>query len=168
MNAAHLTPDRAQVLCADRDLDVHALLNRLDIPETMAEAADAAGALRNVDILVEISLLYKILQPAVDEADGRNDIHNLLILKDKIQVDRFWKNRMLRSERDNASLLLSLFHHFSSFFPDASFSSAAACARSRSLSAPLRLISCSCFFCSAFASSGRNGVSALIRYSLLW
>ena len=115
MDPCHLAPDGTQILSSDRDFHVHHLLDRLNIAQAVSEGADPAGSLGDIDILVEVASVYKFLKSAVNESDGRDDIDDLLILKDKVQMDRFRKDRMLRSERNNASLLCSFVHHFASF-----------------------------------------------------
>ena len=65
------------------------------------ETADPAGPLGDIDVFGEFPLLHELLETPVDIPDGRDDIHDLLVLKDEVEVDRLRQDRVLRPERDD-------------------------------------------------------------------
>ena len=69
MHAAHLHPQGAQEPRPARHVDAHHLLDALTVAQAMSEAADAADAFGHIDILLEVSGLDQLFQPAVHEAD---------------------------------------------------------------------------------------------------
>ena len=79
-------PDDAQVLRALGDLDAHEALDRFGIAHGVAERADAADALRNVDELVVVARFDQLLEAAVHEANLRDGFDDLLVLDDQVQV----------------------------------------------------------------------------------
>ena len=105
VHPCELRPHGPQELCSFRNLQVHDVLDRLDVSEAMSERADAAGSFGNQYKLLKVAFFHELLQSSVDEADRRKCVNNLLILQNKIQMDRFGKDRVLRPERDNTDFL---------------------------------------------------------------
>ena len=77
----------------------------------MSERTDAAGALRNQNKFLKISLIYKLLQSPVNKADGRHRVDDLFILQHQIQVNRLRQNRVLRAKRNNTDFFYRIICH---------------------------------------------------------
>ena len=74
VDARELLEDVAQVLHAAGHLDAQQLLGGAHVAVAVPVAADAAGALGDVDELVEVALLGELLQTAVHVADLRDGL----------------------------------------------------------------------------------------------
>ena len=101
MDSGELVPDDAQHLRAVGDLDAHQGLNGLGIAHGMAERADAADSLDDVDELVVVARLDELLKASVHEADLRDGLDDLLVLDHEVQMERLRQHRVLRAERDD-------------------------------------------------------------------
>ena len=77
----------------------------------MSEAADAADAFGHIDILLEVSGLDQLFQPAVHEADIGDGFDDDFIFQDQIEMDRLWQGRVLRAKGNGAAFC----HHFTPF-----------------------------------------------------
>ena len=104
VHTAHLHPDGAQIFRPVRHLDIHDLLYGQTVSKAVSAAADPADSLRDIGVLFEISFIYQLLQPSVDESDARDHTDHRLILQHQIQMHRLREHRMLGTERYNTSL----------------------------------------------------------------
>jgi len=80
--------------CFDKDYR----LDTLAVGGAVDETADPADPLGDVDVFGKLPLLDQGLEPAVDIADGGQDLLHLLVLDDQIEMDRFREHRVLRAE----------------------------------------------------------------------
>ncbi len=92
----------------------------------MHEAADAADPLDDEAHLRELDAVHHGLQAAVDVADGRDRVNDLLVLEQEVKDDWLRQDRVLRPERDDGPL--------HAFFTDAA-AAAAAVASTRAFTA---------------------------------
>lgn len=98
MYTRKLMHDRTQVFSARRDLDIHKTLDRLRIAVAMTERTNAADALRNVDVLMDIARLDELFETTMDESDLRKNIDDRFVFNHEVEMDRLRQNRMLGSE----------------------------------------------------------------------
>ena len=84
--------------------DVHDRFERDAVAHAVHEAADAADALHDEDHLGGIDPLDHHFQAAVDVADGRDRVDDLLVLEDQVENERLRQDRVLRPERDRGPL----------------------------------------------------------------
>ena len=97
------TPNRTQIFCAVRHLNIHDVLHRLAVSHAVHEAANAADAFGDINIILKIPFFDQFFQSAVDKADGRNSFHDRFIFQDQVEMDRLRQHRVLRAERDHTS-----------------------------------------------------------------
>src|SRR5699024_2938062 len=93
-----------QISGAVRHFDAHDLFHCFAVTQSVAAAADAADTLRDIDILFKISFFNQFLKSSMDKSNTRDSPNYRLILKYQIQMDRFRKHRMLRTEWYDTSL----------------------------------------------------------------
>ena len=92
-----LGPDQAQPAGPLGHLDVHDLLERDAVAHAVHEAADAADALHDEAHLGVLDPLDHRLEAAVDVADRRDGVDDLLVLEDQVEDDRLGQHRVLRA-----------------------------------------------------------------------
>ena len=104
LDAGDLGPDEAQPAGSLGHLDVHDALERDAVTHAVHEATDAADALDYKAHLGVFDPFDHHFQAAVDVADGRDGVHDLLIHEDEVKHDRLGQDWVLRPEGDNGSL----------------------------------------------------------------
>jgi hypothetical protein len=104
LDARDLSPDEAQPAGTLWHLDVHDRLEGNAVAHAVHEAADAADALDHEAHLGVLDALDHHLETAVDVADGRDRVHDLLVHQNEVQHEWLRQNRVLRPERDRGSL----------------------------------------------------------------
>ena len=115
VDTRQLVPNDAQVLGALGNLHAHKLLDRFGIAHGMAERADAADTLGNVDELVVVARFHQLFQAAVHETDLWDGLEDRLVFHHEVKMQRLGKHRVLRAERDDRCLS----HAYSPAFPSA-------------------------------------------------
>ena len=98
MYTRKLMHDRTQVFSTRRDLNVHKALDRLCIAIAVTERTNAADALRNVNVLMDIARLDELFETTMDESDLRKNIDDRFVFNHEVEMDRLRQNRMLGSE----------------------------------------------------------------------
>ena len=112
MDTGQFVPDSTEPFRPGRHFYFHHFFHGAAVPPAMAERTNPADPFCHIDILLEVTKFHKLFQPAVHITDRRNRTDNLFILQFQIQMDRFGKNGMLRTERNHCA-----FTHFLSLLP---------------------------------------------------
>ena len=94
-------PDDAQVGGAARHFDVHEVFDGAAEAQGVDAGADAADAFHDVDHLVVVAERGERFKSAVDVAELGQGFDHGFVVHDKLEMDRFRQNRMLRSERND-------------------------------------------------------------------
>jgi hypothetical protein len=104
LDAGDLRPDEAQPAGSLGHRDVHDAFERNGVAHAVHEAADAADALDHEAHLGVLDPLDHHLESAVDVADRRNCVHDLLVFEDQVQDERLRQHRVLRAHRNDGAL----------------------------------------------------------------
>ena len=87
-----------------RYLNPYEALHGPGVAPAVAEAADPADPLHDVDHVVVVPLLRQLLESAVHVPYRRDGAYDGLVLELQVQMDRLRERRVLGAERDDGSL----------------------------------------------------------------
>lgn len=92
-------PNSTEVFSSFRNLYSHYFFKPLTVAKGVNVGADTAHTFYDLDHLVIIADLSEFFQPSVNVSKCGNGLPYDLVFHDKLHVQRFRKNRMLRTER---------------------------------------------------------------------
>ena len=101
-----LGQDRPQILAPRRQLDAQQLLDRMMPGDLVRHRRDVIHPVDDRHVLVEVEMLAQLLEPAVQVADVRHRVDDLLAVEREHQAQRRVRRRMLRTEVERPQVLL--------------------------------------------------------------
>ena len=101
-----LGEDRAEILAPRRELDPQQLLDRMMPGDLVRQRRDVVHPVDDRHVLVEVQMLAELLEPAVQIADVRHRVDDLLAVERQHQPQRRVRRRMLRTEVQRPQVFL--------------------------------------------------------------